>query len=81
MTIDKKSTFIMKIFFFSFFLRFVNRFGMPVFYFAVAVAVVVFMIIDTVDSRERLISLLGAVVLLVLGWIFSKHPTYVSYRN
>ncbi|XP_046623796.1 solute carrier family 28 member 3 [Neodiprion virginianus] len=57
----------------------VERFGSTVFYLAILLAVLVFMVIDTVDSRDRLISLLGVFVLLGLGFIFSKHPAYINW--
>jgi len=42
------------------------------------IAIVTFLVIDTVDSRDRLISIIGVVVILGLGWMFSKHPGQAS---
>jgi hypothetical protein len=42
------------------------------------IAIVTFLAIDTVDSRDRLISIIGVVVILGLGWMFSKHPGQAS---
>jgi len=42
------------------------------------IAIVTFLIIDTAESRDRLISIIGFVVILGLGWIFSKHPGQAS---
>ncbi|EZA61523.1 hypothetical protein DMN91_003553 [Ooceraea biroi] len=54
--------------------------GAVIFYLLVLVAIITFLIIDTADSRYRLISLLGVVVMLGLGWLFSKHPGQVNWR-
>ncbi|XP_053996171.1 solute carrier family 28 member 3-like [Hylaeus anthracinus] len=44
-------------------------------------AIIVFLIFDTVDSRERLISAGGIVILICFGWIFSKHPSHIQWRT
>ncbi|XP_043529000.1 uncharacterized transporter YutK isoform X3 [Frieseomelitta varia] len=51
-----------------------------VIYVCVFVAIIIFLIIDTVDSRERLMSAIGVVTLLSFGWIFSKHPGHIKWR-
>ncbi|XP_077291965.1 putative transporter YutK isoform X2 [Arctopsyche grandis] len=51
-----------------------------VFYLILVAALVVFLVIDTAGSRERLKSLIGLAVLLLLGFIFSKSPTKVIWR-
>nr|XP_012139728.1 PREDICTED: solute carrier family 28 member 3-like isoform X1 [Megachile rotundata] len=43
-------------------------------------AIIVFLIFDTVGSRERLLSLIGIVILLSCGRIFSKHPDRIKWR-
>ncbi|XP_032670572.1 solute carrier family 28 member 3-like [Odontomachus brunneus] len=57
-----------------------SRFGGPIFCLIVFIAIVIFLIIDTADSRERLISGLGVIVILGLGWIFSKYPGQINWR-
>ncbi|XP_048511454.1 sodium/nucleoside cotransporter 2 isoform X2 [Athalia rosae] len=59
--------------------KYVRRFGSAIFYLIVFAAGIVFLIFDTIDSRDRLISLLGACILIALGWIFSKHPGRVNW--
>ncbi|KAI4492326.1 hypothetical protein M0802_009836 [Mischocyttarus mexicanus] len=49
-------------------------------YVIILVAIVVFLIFDTIHSTERLISGLGVIVLLLLGWLFSKHPAHINWR-
>ncbi|XP_018303103.1 solute carrier family 28 member 3 isoform X2 [Mycetomoellerius zeteki] len=49
-------------------------------YLVILVAIITFLIIDTADSRHRLISILGVIVLLGLGWVFSKHPGQVNWK-
>ncbi|CAG2059178.1 unnamed protein product, partial [Timema podura] len=41
----------------------------------VLAALVVFLVLDTVGSRERLVSFFGLIVILLFGFIFSRHPT------
>lgn len=41
----------------------------------------VYIVLDTADDRDRLRSLMGVVILLTLGFIFSKHPTRVNWRT
>ena len=40
----------------------------------VLVAFVVFVVIDSLDDRRRLISAFGLLVFIALGALFSKHP-------
>jgi di/tricarboxylate transporter len=47
-------------------------------YVIILIAIITFLIIDTEESRRRLISILGIIVILVLGWIFSKYPGKAS---
>lgn len=49
-------------------------------YVSIFVAIIIFLIIDTIDSRERLKSAIGVVTLLSFGWIFSKHPGHIKWR-
>ncbi|XP_012171534.1 solute carrier family 28 member 3 isoform X1 [Bombus terrestris] len=44
------------------------------------IGIIVFLIIDTANSRERLRSGLGIIILLAIGYIFSKHPGRVKWR-
>ncbi|CAH2056454.1 unnamed protein product, partial [Iphiclides podalirius] len=48
---------------------------------AVLVAIAVFLYVDTRDSPERLISLLGLIVLLLLGFVFSASPGRIKWRT
>ncbi|XP_015597750.1 solute carrier family 28 member 3 isoform X1 [Cephus cinctus] len=50
------------------------------FYISVLAAAIVFLILDTINDRDRLISCLGVIVLIGLGWIFSKHPTQINWQ-
>ncbi|XP_017798492.1 PREDICTED: solute carrier family 28 member 3-like [Habropoda laboriosa] len=54
--------------------------GQTVIYTCVILAIIVFLIIDTADSRERLMSGVGVVILMSFGWIFSKHPGRINWR-
>lgn len=35
------------------------------------------LVIDTIGDTDRLYSLIGLIVFLLFGWIFSKHPSNV----
>eukprot|EP00092_Neocalanus_flemingeri_P002179 GFUD01002319.1.p1 GENE.GFUD01002319.1~~GFUD01002319.1.p1 ORF type:complete len:652 (-),score=150.80 GFUD01002319.1:85-2040(-) len=50
-------------------------------YLTVLVVIAVFIFIDTADDPRRLISAFGILVLILLGFIFSKHPGYVVWRH
>ncbi|CAL7933318.1 unnamed protein product [Xylocopa violacea] len=52
----------------------------PVIYVCAFGAIIAFLVVDTVNSRERLQSGIGVVTLLIFGWVFSKHPTRVNWR-
>lgn len=47
----------------------------------IIVAFIVLVAIDTYDSPERLRSLLGIVILLGIGFVFSKHRSAVKIRK
>ncbi|KZC05789.1 Solute carrier family 28 member 3, partial [Dufourea novaeangliae] len=49
-------------------------------YVCVFAAIIIFLILDTIESRDRLISAAGVAILMGLGWIFSKHPGRVNWR-
>ncbi|XP_035735602.1 solute carrier family 28 member 3-like isoform X1 [Vespa mandarinia] len=61
-----------------------TRYGFRMFvtliYLLILTAIVAFLIIDTLHSTSRLISGLGVIILLLLGWIFSKHPAHINWR-
>lgn len=40
--------------------------------------IAVFLAIDTANSRSRLMGFSGVVLMMTLGFIFSKHPTKVK---
>ncbi|KAJ8686623.1 hypothetical protein QAD02_022417 [Eretmocerus hayati] len=40
----------------------------------------VFLIVDTLSSRDRLMSLVGVGIIMLFGLIFSKYPTKVNWR-
>jgi len=44
----------------------------------IVAALIAFLVIDTKDERYRLVSFFGLIVFVLLGWIFSKHPSKVS---
>ncbi|CAG5053190.1 unnamed protein product [Parnassius apollo] len=48
---------------------------------AILAAIVVFLYFDTKDSPERMISLLGLIVLLLLGFVFSASPGRIKWRT
>ncbi|KAL6438681.1 hypothetical protein ACFW04_004589 [Cataglyphis niger] len=54
--------------------------GGTIFYLITLTAIIIFLILDTAESRYRLISILGIIVILGLGWIFSKHPKQIKWR-
>ncbi|XP_069702918.1 uncharacterized transporter YutK-like isoform X2 [Periplaneta americana] len=43
-------------------------------------AIVVYLVIDTIGNPERLISAVGMIFLIGLGYIFSKHRTEIRWR-
>lgn len=43
--------------------------------------ILLFIIIDSSDEPRRLVSAFGAFVLILLGLVFSKHPSYVVWRH
>lgn len=47
-------------------------------YLVIVAALITFLVIDTKDERYRLVSFFGLLVFVLLGWIFSKHPSKVS---
>ena len=57
------------------------RFFPLIAYGVVIVAFVVFIVIDSLDDRRRLISAFGLVVFVLLGAIFSKHPGQISFQK
>ncbi|XP_066597196.1 uncharacterized transporter YutK [Prorops nasuta] len=50
-------------------------------YLSILVAAAIFLIFDTTGSRNRLISASGVLILILLGWIFSKHPGNIKWRT
>ncbi|XP_029680665.1 solute carrier family 28 member 3 isoform X1 [Formica exsecta] len=54
--------------------------GATIFYLITLTAIIIFLILDTAESRYRLISILGIIVILGLGWLFSKHPKQIKWR-
>ncbi|XP_046975004.1 solute carrier family 28 member 3-like [Vanessa cardui] len=52
-----------------------------VFCLAILAAIAFFLYWDTKDAPERLISLLGLSLLLVMGFVFSKHPGRIKWRS
>ena len=45
-----------------------------------AAAVSIFLLVDTREEPRRLVSALGVLVLVLLGFLFSRHPAQVLYR-
>ncbi|XP_011058872.1 PREDICTED: solute carrier family 28 member 3 isoform X2 [Acromyrmex echinatior] len=58
-----------------------TRIRVIIIYLVILIAIVIFLVIDTVDSRHRLISILGVIILLGLGWVFSKYPGQVNWKS
>ncbi|XP_011648149.1 solute carrier family 28 member 3 [Pogonomyrmex barbatus] len=54
--------------------------GVTIIYLVVLIVIIAFLIVDTADSRYRLISILCIIVILGFGWLFSKHPGQVNWR-
>ncbi|XP_058797297.1 solute carrier family 28 member 3-like [Phymastichus coffea] len=48
---------------------------------AIVFAIVIFLIIDTSDSRSRLVGCCGVFLMLAIGCIFSNHPTEINWRT
>ncbi|XP_024877586.1 solute carrier family 28 member 3 [Temnothorax curvispinosus] len=57
-----------------------TRIGMTTLYLIILIAIITFLIIDTAGSRYRLTSILCVIVILGLGWMFSKHPGQIDWR-
>ena len=47
----------------------------------VILAFFIFLIIDSSDDRRRLLSILGLVVIIIFGAVFSKHPGRIRWRH
>ena len=47
------------------------------FYVVIFAGLLTFLIIDTANERARLRSFAGIFAFLLIGWIFSKHPSRV----
>lgn len=60
----------------------ISRYGTSIvrtiLYVTILIAIIIFLIIDTTESRYRLISIIGIITIIGLGWIFSKHPGQAS---
>ena len=39
-----------------------------------------FLALDTQDDRNRLISFAGLLAFILIGWLFSKHPSKVNIK-
>ncbi|EFX87746.1 hypothetical protein DAPPUDRAFT_22032, partial [Daphnia pulex] len=50
-------------------------------YLVIVAALITFLVIDTKDERYRLVSFFGLLVFILLGWIFSKHPSKVKWSH
>jgi hypothetical protein len=44
---------------------------------ALVIAFIVYLVLDTGSERRRLLSLVGWVFFILVGFVFSKHPEYV----
>ena len=47
----------------------------------VLAGILAFLIIDSRDEPERLMSALGVVILVLIGFIFSAHPAHIRWRS
>lgn len=47
----------------------------------VVVAIAIFIFVDTASEPERLVSAFGLLVILTLGFVFSRHPGRVVWRH
>ena len=47
----------------------------------VLAGILTFLIIDSRDEPERLMSALGVVILVLIGFIFSAHPAHIRWRS
>ncbi len=50
-------------------------------YLAVVAAIATFVVIDSWESPDRLMSGVGVVSILTFGFVFSAHPGYVRWRH
>ncbi|CAG0891715.1 unnamed protein product, partial [Darwinula stevensoni] len=50
-------------------------------HFGFGLAVAVFLIVDTKEDRRRLISIIGIFFLVLFGFLFSKHPDKIKWRQ
>ncbi|XP_023244906.1 solute carrier family 28 member 3-like [Copidosoma floridanum] len=46
----------------------------------ISLAIIIFLVIDTRESRDRLIGLIGIIAIMAIGWGISKYPTKVSWK-
>ncbi|XP_039302080.1 solute carrier family 28 member 3 isoform X2 [Solenopsis invicta] len=58
-----------------------TRIAMITIYVIILIAIITFLIVDTEESRRRLISITGIIVIIALGWIFSKYPGKIQWRS
>jgi len=56
------------------------KFAGPLMYLAALAAIATFIIVDTRKDPRRLVGAGGALVLILIGWIFSVHPDQVRWR-
>ena len=54
-----------------------NRVVTFLLYILVIGAIAVFILVDTWEHKRKLVGAGGALVLILIGWIFSVHPTKV----
>ena len=57
------------------------RWARLIVYAVLLAALVVFLILDTVDNRQRLVSLVGVALLTFFGFVFSAAPRAVNWRH
>lgn len=50
-------------------------------YFIVFLIYVIFVVVDSANDRRKLISAFGLVIFILLGAIFSKHPSRIDWRQ
>jgi len=57
------------------------KFANALIYFLILAGIAVFLIIDAWEKPKRLVGAGGALVLILIGWIFSVHPGKVRWRH
>lgn len=75
--LDEVSTAVSKFFGKIWSIRFISW----IVYVLIVAAIVTFLVVDTANNRRRLVSAAGTLILILIGFIFSKYPGKIIWRQ